>query len=122
MSPAKMPLPLGARVAAANFAALALFLTCSEFSLNAQIVIDDFQQNQAAITGAGSSTQTGSMIGGERDLSVSAGALSAGGSLGVLKISGDAAANGTVEVVWDGADNDATTIANAGLGGTNLTL
>src|SRR5881394_400222 len=118
MNPVKIP-----SAGAAKFAALAALLCLSGMSrITAQIVIDGFQQSQATITGTASSTQAGSMIGGERDLalSVSTGAISAGVSLGVLKISGDGAANGTVEAVWDGADNDATTISNSGLGGTNL--
>jgi hypothetical protein len=111
--------------AAANLAALAVFLTISGASpATAQTIIDDFQQNQSTLTGTGSATQVGSMIGGERDLalSVSNGAISVGVSLGVLRVSGDAAANGSVEVVWDGIDNDATTLANNGLGGTNLAI
>jgi len=121
----KLTFRKGARAAAANLTALAVFLSFSGASrATAQTIIDDFQQSQATITGTGSSTQVGSMIGGERDLasSVSGGAISVGVSLGILKASGDGAANGSIEVVWDGLDNDATTLANSGLGGTNLAV
>src|SRR5688572_24119819 len=69
--------------------------------------VDDFLQNQATISGAGNSTQGDSMLGGERDLEVtlSAGTISAGVSLGVLNATGNASANGAVSVVWDGDDN-----------------
>lgn len=85
--------------------------------------VDDFLQNQAAISGAGNSTQDGSMLGGERDLQViqTAGAISAGASLGVLNATGNATANGTVSIVWDGNDNNATVRAPNGLAGANLT-
>src|ERR1041385_9182899 len=124
MIPIKVLFRAGARAAETRLAILAVFLMVGvAFHAAAQTVIDDFRQGQATLTGVGSSTQAGLMIGGERDLalSVSAGAISAGVSVGLLKISGDGAADGTVEVVWDGADNDAATLADSGLGVANLT-
>ena len=94
--------------------------------LAAQTIIDSFQVNQATLSGAGGSAQTGSsgsMVGGERDLRVSvvSGSISAGASLGVLKVSAGVGANGSVEAVWDGVDNDPSNINTLGLGGLNLT-
>src|SRR4051794_12731049 len=50
-------------------------------------IIDNFSENQATITGSGNSTLDGSMVGGERDLLVTASmnaTVSAGVDSGVL--------------------------------------
>ena len=90
---------------------------------SAAVVIDDFQANQAALTSSDASTLSSAVLGGERDLrlTLSKGAVSVGVSLGTLRLQGNDDADGTVELVWDGMDNDASNLATSGLGEQDLT-
>ena len=132
MSSVKIPLRAGALVAAANFAALALILAGGEFSLTAQTVIDDFQQNQATLVrtnpGTNFSTVTGTLLGGERDIKLAVSGASGGSSmsigveLGRFRFQRSSIVFGSAEIVWDGSDGDASSLNPTGLGGVDLTV
>jgi hypothetical protein len=93
----------------------------------AQTVIDNFQTNQTSLTlaapGADGSTAAGSMLGAERDLRIqltSGGPMSAGASLGTFHLAQASGSSSVIEISWDGADGDASTLNSSGLGGINL--
>jgi len=104
------------------------FLLRTEGEVYAQTFADSFQKNQTTLSrdtpGSASSVVSDTMSGGERDLRLvltSGTSLSAGVELGTLKFSQASGVVGSVEVVWDGQDNDAETVDYSGLGGVNLT-
>src|SRR3954464_3006607 len=96
------------------FAVAALFW-CDD--ARAQVVIDNFDKNQALISGTGSSMVAGTMLGDERDekLTVSSGIISAEIKKGTYIFTQAAGASGSAEIVWDGTDGNANTIATGGL-------
>ena len=81
----------------------------------------------AGVATASSFSPAATAIGGERDMVVTATlgaiALEANGAAmpGHLAYNAGIGATGRSRVVWDGADNNATTLSPSGLSGTNLT-
>jgi hypothetical protein len=92
----------------------------------AQVVIDNFDQNQATLSVPGNSTQDGAMLGNERDLQLAfsgGGTASLGVSTGTLNFqaTGGGAAFASAEAVWDGNDDNASALTFNLLGPLNLT-
>ncbi|MDB6037451.1 MAG: hypothetical protein JWM99_1292 [Verrucomicrobiales bacterium] len=108
---------------------VSLFLLFSlSCATQAQFVIDNFNTNQTLISvsavGSAGSTQRGTMQGNERDLNVtvtSPGTITAQVRTGVFTYTQDASAVGSADIVWDGIDGNASTLAPSGLGVLNFT-
>lgn len=105
---------------------LALFVT--GVVLAATLVIDNFNTGadtvRAQAGGTNSATRTGTMLGGERDIFVTAtgtsGNVRVEAGNGLLTFSSDVLVSGTALITWDGVDGLANTLS-LGMGSVDLT-
>ncbi|HTG44992.1 MAG TPA: Ig-like domain-containing protein [Verrucomicrobiae bacterium] len=98
------------------------FAIAAVLPIHGQILIDNFDKSQAALSSSGSSVMSGSMLGTERDhkLTFSVGAPSLEVGNGVLTFSQQTGV-GIADIVWDGVDHDGQTVTTSGLGNLDLT-
>jgi hypothetical protein len=111
---------------------LAATITVDHFETGPQVVEIQVPCNGCSVTTSGYTSGT-NILGGERDIVVTATGIPGGGSGfwnrvqvntasdGILAMSSDGGVKGEMLVVWDGVDNDATVISTTGLNGMDLT-